>query len=233
MENNRVLVIEDDPAVQNLITLHLIQSGYSVLSAYDGEDGRRLFLLEDPCLILLDLNLPKVDGKTLCKEIRVKWKSDVPIIIVSAMNTKEDKIDGLRMGADDYVTKPFEPEELVERVRTVIRRAGQHCLKMTYFGLTLKPRKKEVWLNGRLISMTKTEYRLLYCLMKNPNQVNTREQLLEQLYPLNEKEVYDRTIDVHVKKLREKIEKHPADPERIITVRGVGYKFVGKGDECC
>ncbi len=149
----------------------------------------------------------------------------MPIIFISAISEKKEIIEGLRLGADDFVTKPFDPEELMARIRTVIRRAGEHCLKISYFGLTLKQRKREVWLEGKKLQLTKTEYRLLYFLMKNPNQVLTRQQLIERLYPLNEKHVYDRTIDVHIKKLREKIEKRPSSPTRIITVRGLGYMF--------
>ena len=220
-----MLVIDKDPKTQKILTYHLRQAGFRPLSAYDGYEGRKMFLEQDPCLILLEQHLPKLDGNSLCHEIRTKWKSDMPIIFISAISEKKEIIEGLRLGADDFVTKPFDPEELMARIRTVIRRAGDHCLKISYSGLTLKQRKREVWLEGNKRHLTKTEYRLLYFLMKNPNQVLTRQQLIERLYPLNEKHVYDRTIDVHIKKLREKIEKRPSSPTRIITVRGLGYMF--------
>lgn len=226
MENKTILVIEDDPMIQKLLKIYLAKAGYHVISAFDGIEGRRLFRNEEPCLIILDLMLPKLDGKALCEEIRGKWKSKIPIIMLSAKSESKDKINGLRIGADDYVTKPFSPEELTERIRAVMRRAGQHCLKIEVDGLVIKPKKKEVWLHGRQVNLTPTEYHILYILMTNENQVISREQLLGQLYPLNEKDTYERTIDVHVKKLRRKIESDPTNPCRVITVRGMGYRFV-------
>lgn len=221
-----ILVVEDDELISRLVEIYLTQAGYEVFIAKNGMDARDQFLKHDPCLVILDLMLPGISGEELCRVIREEWQSKVPIIMVTAKIQEKDRIAGLKMGADDYVTKPFSPEELTARVEAVLRRTGEHCNKITYHGISLKPKKQEVWLEGRLLDLTLTEFTLIHQLMKHPNQVMSREQLLIHLYPLAEKDVNERTIDVHVKNLRDKLEKEPSNPKRILTVRGVGYKFV-------
>ncbi|RPF55898.1 response regulator transcription factor [Aquisalibacillus elongatus] len=220
-----ILVVEDDQMIRRLVKLYLEKNEYHVVEAADGEDAKEVFLHHQPCLIILDLMLPKVSGEEFCEWVR-ETEQDVSIIMLSAKAQVDDKISGLRMGADDYITKPFDPNELMAHVEAVLRRTGHYCQKITYDGLSIKVRKGEVLLNGEEIDLTKHEFSLLYFLMSNPNTVFTREQLLNQLYPNNEQDVLDRTIDAHIKKLRIKLNDKREPRRRIQTVRGMGYKFV-------
>lgn len=220
-----ILVVEDDQLIRELICIYLKKDGYDVIAAVDGEEAKELFLMHHPCLIVLDLMLPKCSGEEFCKWVKDQELNEVSIIMLSAKVHTNDKINGLRMGADDYMTKPFDPDELLAHVEAVLRRTGQFCQKIAYDGLCIKPRKGEVLLFDQKINLTKHEFNLLFHFMENPNIVLTREDLLHQLYPYGDKVVLDRTIDAHVKKLREKIEEVPSSPKRILTVRGMGYKF--------
>lgn len=222
----RIMVVEDDPMIRQLVEIYLRKDGYEVHSAEDGLTAKEKFQQVAPCLVILDLMLPHINGLELCSIIRNDFNSDVPIIIVTAKIQEQDRIKGLKMGADDYVIKPFSPEELMARVEAVLRRTTEHCHKMSFHGITLKPKKQEVWKDGVQIELTASEFALLKHFMSHPNLVQTRDQLLDQLYPLNEKEVNERTIDVHIKNLRDKIEENPSYPKWLVTVRGVGYKFV-------
>ncbi|KGX84869.1 response regulator transcription factor [Pontibacillus marinus] len=222
----KILVVEDDPMIRQLITLYLRNADYDVVEAKDGEEAKQVFTQEQPCLVMLDLMLPKLSGEEVCQWIKDQGRNEVSIIMLTAKARTDDKIAGLKMGADDYMTKPFSPDEMVAHVEAVLRRTGQFCQKITYKGLCIKPRKGEVWLNDQQISLTKFEFNLLYHFMENPNTVLSRDALLQQLYPMAEQTIFDRTIDAHIKKLREKIEEDPSSPQRIQTVRGMGYKFV-------
>lgn len=220
-----VLIIEDDRKISDLIKLYLENNGYGVTQAYDGEEAQQLYLSVRPCLIILDLMLPKISGEEFCRWVKEGLSEDPGVIMLSAKAKTEDKISGLRLGADDYMTKPFSPEELLAHVEAVLRRTGHVCQKLIHEGLEIKPRKGEVWLDGALLEVTHFEFNLLFFLMENIDQVFTREQLLEQLHPGGESDILDRTVDAHVKKLRRKIEDDPRKPKRILTVRGMGYKF--------
>jgi DNA-binding response OmpR family regulator len=220
-----ILVVEDDVKIRNLITLYLEKEGYEVYEAQDGEDALHAFKKYDPCLVILDLMLPKISGVEVCKRIRVEMKEEVPIIMLTAKVEEQNRIDGLKMGADDYITKPFSPGEMVARVECVLRRTGHRCSKITYRGLTIKTLRGEVHYRGKLIQLTQHEFRLLHFLMRHPNQILTREQMIDELYPNNEKVVIERTIDVHIGKLREKVT-FDGDNELIETIRGMGYRFV-------
>ncbi|MGD7044828.1 response regulator transcription factor [Jeotgalibacillus proteolyticus] len=221
-----VLVVEDDRMIRNLVVIYLQKAGYEVAEAENGEEAKNVFLSVQPCLIILDLMLPDTSGEELCDWIKNQERNEVSIIMLSAKAKTSDKINGLKRGADDYMTKPFDPDELVAHVEAVLRRTGQFCQKITYNGLSIKPRKGEVQLFGQTLSLTKHEFNLLFHFMDNPNIVLSREDLINQLYPYADKMVMDRTIDAHIKKLREKIEDEPSSPKRILTVRGMGYKFV-------
>ncbi|ALX50611.1 response regulator transcription factor [Lentibacillus amyloliquefaciens] len=221
-----ILVVEDDQMIRHLIRLHLEKNKYDVIEAGDGEEAKELFWEHHPCLIVLDLMLPKMSGEEFCHWVREQERNEVSVIMLSAKARIDDKIAGLRMGADDYVTKPFDPDELMAHVEAVLRRTGQFCQKIVHGGLCIKPRKGEVLLYDNQVKLTKHEFNLLYYFMQNPNIVLNREQLIEQLYPYADNTVLDRTIDAHIKKLREKIEADSSKPERIHTVRGMGYKFV-------
>ncbi|WP_066186131.1 response regulator transcription factor [Gracilibacillus timonensis] len=221
-----ILVVEDDKMIRELIRMYLIKSGYDVVEAADGEAAKTVFMTSHPCMVILDLMLPKMSGEAFCTWIREQERNEVSIIMLSAKARTEDKIHGLKLGADDYLIKPFHPEELIAHVEAVLRRTGQYCQKIAYDGLCIKPRKGEVLLFDQELKLTKHEFNLLYYFMENPNAIISRDSLIDQLYPYADKLVSDRTIDAHIKKLRKKIEHNPASPERIITVRGMGYKFV-------
>ncbi|AFM42846.1 response regulator with CheY-like receiver domain and winged-helix DNA-binding domain [Desulfosporosinus acidiphilus SJ4] len=220
-----VLIVEDDAKIRQLVKLYLEKEGYEALEAEDGEDALDKFKQFDPCLVILDLMLPKLSGEEVCTMIRSDLKSTVPIIMLTAKVEEAERIQGLKMGADDYVTKPFSPQELVTRVEVVLRRTAQRCRKITYRGLTLKPLKGEIHYKGESIILTHHEFRLLYFLMSHANQILTREQIMEELYPHQEKIVTERTVDVHIGKLREKL-RYDGNSEIIETVRGMGYRFV-------
>lgn len=218
-----ILVVEDEPKILDLMMHYLQNAGYEVWGVTDGEQARRMFEERDPCFVILDLMLPGESGESICQWIRREKKSDVPLIIVTAKVSERDRIHGLSIGADDYITKPFSPRELVARVETVLRRTENRCSKLSYSGITIKPKKREVKVKGNLIELTNHEFELLYLLMRHPNQILTREQILARLYPNQEKVVIERTVDVHIGKLREKLGREHG--LAIETVRGVGYRF--------
>ena len=221
-----ILIVEDDRHTSSLITTYLQKEGFATIAAYDGEEALTLARNNDPGFVILDIMLPGVDGWDICRDIR-KF-SDVPILILTAREEEIDRVMGLSIGADDYVVKPFSPRELIERVKAILRRveSRQDNLDqlLTHKGLALDPVKLKVTSDGRNINLTSTEYKLLHSLMSAPGKVFSREQLLDRLYPHGEN-VIDRVIDVHIGKLRQKIEKDPADPQLILTVRGFGYRF--------
>jgi len=221
-----IMVVEDDKMIRNLILIYLKKNGYEVMEASDGEEAKEVFLAHRPCLIILDLMLPKVSGEEFYTWIREQKHNEVSVIMLSAKVRIDDRISGLKLGADAYMTKPFDPNELIAQVEAVLRRTGQFCQKIVYEGLCIMPRKGKVLLYGRDVKLTKIEFDLLYYFMLNPDIVLSREQLIRKIHPNMESSVMDRTIDAHIKKLRVKIEEHPSKPKRVQTVRGMGYKFV-------
>ncbi|MFP3844853.1 response regulator transcription factor [Priestia filamentosa] len=221
-----VLIVEDDKKIRNLVKIYLVKEGYEVLEAIDGLDAKEKIEKLDPCIMILDLMLPKFDGEEICKWVREDLKSMMPIIILTAKVSEKNRINGFKLGADDYVVKPFSPAELMVRIEAVLRRTASRCGKLSFSGLTIKPVKGEVLINGKQLELTLFEFKLLHTFMQHPDQVLSREQILTFIYEKNEKVVSDRTIDVHIKHLREKLRtKTPKD--YIQTVRGMGYKFVG------
>jgi two-component system alkaline phosphatase synthesis response regulator PhoP len=221
-----VLIVEDDPKIRNLIKIYLIKDGYEVIEASNGVEAKEKIQQFDPCILILDLMLPGISGEEICRWVREDLKNMMPIIMLTAKATEKNKIEGFKLGADDYVVKPFSPAELMVRIEAVLRRTASRCGKLSFTGFTLKPAKGEAWINGEQLELTHFEFKLLHTFMQHPSQVLSREQILNMIYENNEKSVSDRTIDVHIKHLRGKIgEKTPKD--YIQTVRGMGYKFVG------
>jgi DNA-binding response OmpR family regulator len=221
-----VLVVEDDAKIRNLVKIYLEKEGYEVIEAKDGYEAKEKIEMLDPCILILDLMLPGISGEEICTWVREDLKSLMPIIMLTAKVTEKDRIKGFKLGADDYVVKPFSPAELMVRIEAVLRRTASRCGKLTFTGFTIKPAKGEALINGEQINLTQFEFKLLHTFMQHANQILSREQILQYIYENNEKAVSDRTIDVHIKHLREKIkEKTPKD--YIQTVRGMGYKFVG------
>lgn len=224
--NQKIMIVEDDPIFQSILCDYLTKASFDISAVGSAEEAMERFMRDYPCMILLDLVLPGMSGEEFCKWIRSHTNQDVSIIMMTAKRSVEDKINGLRIGADDYLIKPFQLEELLAHMEAVLRRTGLFCQKIIHHGLCIKPRKGEVLLNGEKIHLTKHEFMLLYYFMDHPNIIISREDLIVQLYPNIEREILDRTIDVHIKKLRSKIEQDVKNPRRIITVRGLGYQFI-------
>ncbi|MFF5994955.1 response regulator transcription factor [Lysinibacillus sp. KU-BSD001] len=224
--NQKVLIVEDDRLFATILKDAVEQAGYEVTVAYSAEEAIEKFKANYPCMILLDLILPGMSGEAFCQWVREQNTQDVSIIMISSKLLVEDKINGLKIGADAYLTKPIDINELLAHMEAVIRRTGLFCQKLIRDGLCIKPRKGEVLLYGKPVKLTKHEFLLLYYFMDHPNVILSREDLVRHLYPNIEREILDRTIDAHIKKLREKIEEDRHNPKRIVTVRGLGYKFV-------
>ena len=226
MAGKKVLVVDDDVKTVDLVKLYLERDGYQVLTAYDGVEALRLARENYPDLIVLDLMLPDIDGLEVCRTLR--HESDVPIIMLTARTTDQDKLMGLDLGADDYVTKPFSPKELAARVRAVLRRLpGERGPEEIKSGeLSMNFTTHEAWFAGRPLSLTSVEFKLLGVLAKEPGRVFSRANLIEEALGYDF-EGFDRTIDVHVLNLRRKLEPNPSHPRYIKTIYGVGYKFVG------
>ena len=225
MAGKRVLVVDDDVKTVELVKLYLDRDGYRVLTAYDGVEALRLAREGHPDLIVLDLMLPGIDGLEICRTLRDE--SDVPIIMLTAKTTDQDKLTGLELGADDYVTKPFSPRELAARVRAVLRRLpGERGPDRIQHGeLTVDFIKYEAFLAGRPLNLTTVEFKLLGVLAREPGGVFNRAQLIEKALGYDF-EGFDRTIDVHILNLRRKLEADPSHPKYIKTVYGAGYKFL-------
>ena len=225
MAGKRVLVVDDDAKTVELVKLYLNRDGYRVLTAYDGVEALRLAREGHPDLIVLDLMLPGIDGLEVCRTLR--GESDVPMIMLTARTTDEDKLTGLGLGADDYVTKPFSPRELTARVRAVLRRLpGERGPDEIKYGqLTVNFIRHEASLAGRLLNLTTVELKLLGVLIKEPGRVFSRAQLIEKALGYDF-EGFERTIDVHILNLRRKLEPDPSDPRYIKTVYGAGYKLL-------
>lgn len=224
MSGKRVLVVDDDEKTVELVKLYLNRDGYKVLTAYNGTEALRLARESRPDLIVLDLMLPGIDGLEVCRTLR--GESDVPIIMLTAMTTDEDKLAGLDLGADDYVTKPFSPRELAARVRTVLRRLpGERGPdEIRYGNLAMNFLKREASIDDRPLGLTEMEFKLLGVMIKEPGRVFSRAELIDKALGYNF-EGFDRTIDVHILNLRRKLEPDPAHPVYIKTMYGAGYKL--------
>jgi DNA-binding response OmpR family regulator len=228
----KILVVDDEKKLVTILKGYLEQAGFAVVTAYDGQQALTVFRHEKPALVLLDLNLPQIDGLDVCRALRKE--SNVPVIMVTARVEETDRLIGLELGADDYIVKPFSPREVVARVRAVLRRAegGPARVETLSAGdLTLDLGKHAARLKDRALDLTPTEFDLLAVLMQNPGRAFTRLQLLDQVQG-EAFEGYERTIDAHVKNLRQKIERDPKNPQYILTVFGVGYKFADDESPC-
>lgn len=223
--NERILVVDDEPKIIKLARDYLEKSGYDVLTSGDGREALAIFRQENPQMVVLDLNLPGMDGLDVCRMIRKE--SNVPIIMLTARAEETDQLIGLELGADDYITKPFSPRALVARIRAVLRRAGgdltqSHLLRVS--DLEIDKRGYSVSRNGESVSLSRTEFNLLLLFAESPGQAFTRAQILNHLHGYAY-DGFDRSIDAHIKNLRKKLEPDPADPRYILTVYGIGYKF--------
>ena len=224
-----ILLVDDEDSVQKLLAYPLEREGFRVLQAWDGEEALERFAQEQVDLVVLDIMLPKLDGLEVCKRLRAE--SEVPIIMLTARDDELDKVVGLELGADDYITKPFSIREFRSRVRALLRRAAvprpgsaDEDEVIVADGLRIDVSRRSVRVRGEPVQLTYVEFELLRTLAANPGRVYSRRMLLESLWgDADYRE--PRTIDVHVRHLREKLEQDPAEPEYILTVRGVGYRF--------
>lgn len=222
----KILIVDDEPNIVELVKFNLENAGYETLTAYNGLEGLEIIKKEKVDLVILDIMLPGLDGIEVCR--RIREESNLPILMLSARDSEMDRILGLELGADDYLTKPFSPRELLARVKAILRRVESFSQKergeIRFKDLVLIPDQHRVLVRGKEVDLTLTEYQLLELMMKNPGRVFSREYLLEAVWGPN----YfgdSRTIDVHIRHLREKIELNPGTPDYILTVRGVGYRF--------
>ena len=231
MTNAKILIADDDRNICELLRIYLEKEGFAVVLAGNGEEALSKFDEEEPDILLLDVMMPKLDGWQVCRELRKK--SECPIIMITAKGETFDKVLGLELGADDYVVKPFEPKEIVARVKAVLRRTGKASAEndkkeVSFDKLTVNMTKYELKVDGKVVDTPPKELELLFHLASNPNRVYTRDQLLDEVWGF---EYYgdSRTVDVHIKRLREKLE-GVSEKWSLKTVWGVGYKFETKDD---
>ena len=227
MADNLILIVEDEPSIAEVVGLYLQRAGYQVSIAQDGLDAQKTIETRLPDLIVMDLMLPVINGFELTRWLREF--SDIPVIMLTARRDEIDRIAGLEMGADDYVLKPFSPQELVSRVRAVLRRTSSKKATpgekpITYSSMEIDPQTRLVTINDDEINLTAKEFDTLWLLAQNPRQVFTRNQVLEQVWGISDY-IDPSTVTVHIRRLREKIESDPSNPQHLLTVWGVGYKF--------
>jgi len=219
-----ILIVEDDQKTSDLLSVYLEREGFNTVAAYNGSEALHLASQHNPLLMILDVMLPDLDGWEVCRRVRIS--SVLPILILSGLGEAHDRVKGLTLGADDFVVKPFSFQELVARVKAILRRAPAQPAEKTlaYEGLTVDLTKRRVTRNNQPVTVTASELKLLEAVMSAPGRVFTRDELLTFLYPSGGV-VIDRVIDVHIAKLRQKIEDDPARPRYILTARGLGYRF--------
>ena len=222
-----VLIVEDDPHTVEVVQLYLRRDGHQVISAADGLEGLRLAREAHPDLVVLDLMLPGMDGIEVCRLLREE--SEVPIVMLTARAEEEDRLAGLDLGADDYVTKPFSPRELAARIRAVLRRSARDVsdsgpVELAYGNIAVNRPRRTVHVGDTAVSLTPTEFRLLVLMMREPGRIFTRDQIIDRVFGYDF-EGFDRTVDVHISSLRRKLEGACPDQRYIHTVYGVGYKL--------
>ena len=226
----KVLVVDDEQPIMDALVYNLHKEGYQTLTASDAEQGLEIARTQRPDLILLDVMLPSGSGFDVCRLLRKS--SNVPIILLTARAEETDRVVGLELGADDYVTKPFSMRELMARVQSVLRRSATAdsptpIRRIQFDDLTIDPERYEVILQNRPVDLSPKEFKLLHFLAMHPGQTFSRQTLLDRVWG-EDAFVEERTIDVHIRWLREKLEKTPSEPRRLLTVRGIGYKFSGQ-----
>lgn len=227
-EKETILVVEDEAKIAEVLQSYLEREGFLVVCAADGEEALARFALHNPALVLLDLMLPKRSGEEVCREIRAQ--GDTPIIMLTAKAAEDSILDGLALGADDYVTKPFSPRQVVARVHAVLRRAKPQKEAMLRFHggfLVVDTVSRAVFRQGRNVTLTPSEYSLLFTLVSHPGRTFTRDELIH-LSLRDDYDGFDRVIDTHIKNLRQKIEPDAKQPQFLVTVHGIGYRFLGE-----
>ena len=228
MTGVKILVVDDEPSIREVVSLYLKENGFDPTTVGDGQAALDLIRTDPPDLLVLDVMLPGADGYEITRYVRAN--SEIPIILLTARTDEIDRILGLELGADDYVVKPFSPRELVSRVKAVLRRTQQapappgNDTPISVGSTRINPRTRQVTVEGEEIALTVKEFDLLWMFVSNPQQVFNRDQLLDQVWGVSEF-IDASTVTVHVRRLREKIERDPSNPQHVITVWGVGYRF--------
>jgi two-component system alkaline phosphatase synthesis response regulator PhoP len=229
----KILIVDDEKDIVDLVAYNLEKEGHEVLKAYDGERAIQIVRSKAPDLVILDLMLPGIQGLEVCKRLRQDPSTAlIPIIMLTAKGDEIDKILGLEVGADDYITKPFSVKELQARIKAVLRRseaprAADQAELFEFKGLRIDFKSYEVTVNGRNVDLSPTEFKLLRFLSQNPGRVYSRDQILDRVWG-DESYVEPRTVDVHIRRLRSRIEHDESSPDYIVTVRGAGYKFMDR-----
>ena len=226
----KILVIEDEEKVLNIVKSYLEKEGFEPIVSLRGEEGLDKFYEHSPDLIVLDLMLPDISGEEICKVI--KKESDIPVVMLTAKSSVDERIEGLSLGADDYLIKPFSPRELMMRIKVILKRYGstkslEDKLSYNNGDLVINKKEKLVYKNQKQLKLTASEYRLITYMAENENINLSREIIIQKVFGI-EFDGYDRTIDTHIKNIRKKIEDNPKNPKYIITVFGLGYKFEGE-----
>ena len=228
----KVFIVEDEQTIIEVLQAYFEKEGWTVYSATNGSDGLHLIKSLNPDFVILDLMLPDISGEAICREVRKE--SDIPIIMVTAKTAEENRIQGIELGADDYIVKPFSPRELVVRMKAILRRIDRFSngneLTFDNRGLIIKEKENEILVNGKLIELTQIEFKLLTEMAKYPGVVFNRSKLLKLIQDDGFYEGYVRSIDVHIKNIRKKMEENTKQPKYIQTVFGIGYKFGGQPD---
>lgn len=223
----RILIVDDEPKIVDVVKSYLENSGYAVVEATTGKEAYQKFEKENPCMVILDWMLPDITGEEICRTLR--QKSDIPIIMLTALVEEENILQGFHFGADDYITKPFSPRQLVARVGAILRRVETESSPVLSFcdgDLVVDLAGLEIKKSGNIISLTPNEFKIISTLAQHPKKVFTREELIATAIG-NDFDGFDRIIDSHIKNLRQKIETDSKNPKYILTVHGVGYKFGG------
>jgi len=232
MSVTKILIVEDEPNMVAGLRDNFEYEGFQVTTALDGVDGLERALKDSPDLVILDVMMPRLSGLDVCKQLKAKRPS-IPIIMLTARGQEVDKVVGLELGADDYVTKPFSMREVVARVRALLRRneqAGPQKSKLQRGDIMIDPMAHSVMVSGRTVELSALEFRLLHYLASHPGMVFSRDQLLDSVWG-NDRTVTPRSVDVYIRRVREKIENQPQQPIYVQTVHGVGYRFALNGDE--
>lgn len=220
----KILIVDDEESIRRLVDVYLKKAGFIAIEARDGREALKKIEKDLPDLIILDLMLPYVDGETIAREIRKK--SNIPIIMLTAKAEEDQRVEGLEMGADDYVVKPFSPRELVARVKALLKRSYPEERVIKIRGLEILPKEMRVLKNGKDVGLTSREFRVVFALAKHMGTVLSREEIMNDIYTEYDEVVFDRTIDAYIKNIRKKLDDDPRKPKYIESVYGAGYRMI-------
>ncbi len=220
----KILIVDDEESIRRLVDVYLKKAGFITIEARDGREALKKIEKDLPDLIILDLMLPYVDGETIAREIRKK--SNIPIIMLTAKAEEDQRVEGLEMGADDYVVKPFSPRELVARVKALLKRSYPEERVIKIRGLEILPKEMRVLKNGKDVGLTSREFRVVFALAKHMGTVLSREEIMNDIYTEYDEVVFDRTVDAYIKNIRKKLDDDPRKPKYIESVYGAGYRMI-------